>query len=194
MYKLAFPSEKIIEDYVFYQTSKYGECPITETYPSKVYRQLKLGAYGITDIVKIFVEPDRINVVVLELKNEPLKAAHLSQLCRYLTGVKKLCQRYKRLATNGDWLPVYIHGELAGPLEPNRDDFVFLANYLHENITIYDISLTMDCGFRAKNIGREWINEGDDFNSLKDVVREVYDCAIAAAEFNTPDLRIVEPS
>ena len=82
-----FDSESDMESAIF-QSMNDGECLPWNTSPHRVIkaeRQVKLGEYGIADIVAYVecMESGETWVEVVELKNTKLRADHLSQLARY---------------------------------------------------------------------------------------------------------------
>ena len=171
MTKLDFPSEKILEDYIFENITKYGDCPISGYEAFLSFRQFNLGAYGIPDIVKMVSRNDCMEITVLELKVEPLKPAHLAQLCRYVTGMNELVGKYKK------HLNIKVFGELAGPLELGND-LVFLADHVGHNITIHDLSLSMDDGLVSEQVPRGWTKTGSDAAD-KNLSKRIYQAFVA---------------
>lgn len=158
-FEIPFPSEQFIEDYVWSHLNEFRRCPIAGEECHLFYRQAELRGYGITDIIKISVWGNEIHVTVQELKNEPLKEAHVSQLCRYLTGLRRLVGRYRRI-TKGR--KVIFHGELAGPVNPQKNDLVYMLPALTSaNINLFGLSSTMSAGFTVEHIGAGWYNKGE---------------------------------
>jgi|SRR5690554_715522 len=173
MFKFEFPSEKRFEDYVWHHIQKYKECPITEEPVSFAYRQPALTGYGIADIIKVYVSPCELNVSVLELKNEPLKEAHLSQVAKYLSCIKDLMR--PALNINSQYFYVSLVAQLAGPFQKDRSDFPFLLSCL-KDIEVYDVCVSMERGFHSKPIEDGWRSTGrkisDRKRFRKDVVSE----------------------
>lgn len=60
----------------------------------KVYRQLRLGNYGIADLVGLDVNPEfngqKIIITVYELKKDQINIDTLSQAIRYVTGLSRI--------------------------------------------------------------------------------------------------------
>ena len=169
MYSLDFPSEKFIEDYLYAEMNGQMRCPVSGDGVDFVFRQLDLGGYGVTDIVRVGLSKESVAVTVVELKNENLKPAHLAQLCRYVTGLQSLAYKYRRAGN------IVVKGELVGPVDvDNENDLVFLANQINPNILIRKISLTMSDGFVSSDIGRQW-RKTSGFGNKKNMVRAIYE-------------------
>lgn len=147
--RIDFPSEKTIEDYIFESIKQDGACPLSGDAADRVWRQYEIPGYGIADIVKVWLIPNGIELTVLELKNEPLKEAHVGQLMRYMRALEKVAERASGTS-------VTVRGELAGPLDPQKGDLVYMLPYLPRQISVFEIFLSMDCGFVANPVGTEW--------------------------------------
>ena len=177
MKSIDFPSERVLEDYIFGEIIGGRECPISGHVSSLGFRQFHLGDYGIPDILKIRHQDGTIEITVLELKVETLKATHLAQLCRYVSGVESLVSRYKGRFN------IKVVGELAGPLDTSSD-FVFLCNHIGDHITIHDMSLTFDLGFKSTQAANTWGVIGGTAGDSKEFAREIYDTQIDIIEID----------
>lgn len=173
-HKLPFPSERAIEDYVFDHICEHQQCPITEQEFQLVFRQVNLGPYGIADIVKVDYSPDAIYVTVLELKNELLNPSHVAQLARYIAGLNHILGPYGGLLQTKTGVSLSIFGELAGPFDKNANDLPFLSDILEDRISIYDLSLTYDEGFKSDFIESGWTKTLPKQKPLKKQIREVF--------------------
>lgn len=167
MSKIQFKSEKDMEDHLYNEFQEHCEISVNSGEDSlpedslisqistgildSVKRQVKIGNYGIADIViksKILAGMDvEINCfTIVELKNVTLESTHLIQLIRYMKG-------FSRLSPNAE-----IYGVLIGTNMGNGD-WVYLLDYV-KNINVYTIKIP------EENLGienhREYIltNEG----------------------------------
>lgn len=155
--KIEFPSEKVLEDYVYTKSREYGECVISGDAMDQIWRQMNIPGYGITDIVKAWFTPNSIELTVLELKNEPLKEAHVSQLMRYMKGLENMVSNYSERK-----LRVDVYGQLAGPFDPNKGDFAYMLAHLSQQVSVYELSLDVETGFYAEQIEADWRSQGED--------------------------------
>lgn len=172
MSSVPFPSEKFVEDYIFDFIRREKECPLSGMNVTSSVRQYEIKGYGITDIIKIEVSPYSVDVTILELKNETLKESHLGQLARYMRGADRVANRYRRFLPN-DW-DINIRGELAGPFDSSSNNLVYLSELLQEKISIYELSLSMQDGFRSSDIGSGWFNHGENLAAHKQIVKKVF--------------------
>lgn len=85
---ISFDSEKIFEDYLLYHSEFFRET--WGLHDAGIYRQMRLGKYGIADIVCAETLPSEatggipeLQVTIFELKNTVLSASHIAQICRY---------------------------------------------------------------------------------------------------------------
>lgn len=169
--EINFPSEKFIEDYVF-DCIERGACSITDEQYDIVMRQVSLGVYGIADIVAANVDFSHksnqifIEIVVYELKNEPLKSRDYGQLSRYMSCIKYWLDRYSDKLKYETYLSV--RGVLAG-LKSREDDFVLLNKYICQSIDTFYLSLDMRDGFNSSEVGREWYRAGRSLNDVKSI-------------------------
>lgn len=154
MMYVPFPSEQAIEDYVYHSLTEQCWDPILHCeFTGAVFRQLDVPGYGIVDLLTVEEVDSSIDFIVFELKNEPLKEAHVTQLCRYLTGVRRTLQRYKRRLFKD--APMRLRGVLAGPFDPHKNDLVFLAQEI-PTVQMYSLSLSFAAGFCSEPAGSNW--------------------------------------
>ena len=171
MNKIDFPSERFIEDYVMECLVNDGECPLTGDRSDMAYSQVRLGVYGVADIVKIETDNEVMKVTILELKNQPLKLKDLAQLGRYMKGVEQVVERYTRRIKN--CIEIEVFGELVGPTTADSHELDYISGVL-KNISIYSIELTMENGFTSKHINQNWRYSKPNIK-LQPIVRQVYD-------------------
>lgn len=173
MHEIPFPSEKFIEDYVFESINENAQCPVSGQDVDYVLRQHEITGYGVSDLIKICVRDSNIYITVLELKNEPLKEAHLSQLARYMRGIQRQLHRYQKIGYQ-----IHIDGELAGPVRSDKDsDFVFLIGRLTD-ISVYKIKLSMAQGFEAERVSTSWFNSSENLSGAYPVIKDLINSGI----------------
>lgn len=168
--EVQFPSEQFIENYIEKRITEDGCCPASGMEVDLHFRQLEIKGYGISDLVKVEYSEGHIDVTILELKNRQLKESDISQLARYMRGLERLLTKYQRRFRNFSF---GISGELAGPLDVQSTDFVFIIGRL-EDITVYGLELSLDHGFKSTEIGSDWFNHGEDWKSTRAAAREVF--------------------
>lgn len=177
--RVPFPNEETIERFVAEQIDTNLHCPISQEDVFDYVRQHSIQGYGVADIIKIHATKDRAWLTVLELKNKPLNETHLTQLTRYMVGLKRQARRYEdRFDIKFD-----IYGELAGPLNPGGD-FVFLAEHLSDEISVYELSLHMDRGFTSEPVCRGWFNTNEDLAGGKKLARLCFDALTEKIEYD----------
>lgn len=165
-----FPSERVIEDYVFAKIQETRECPISGNCVDLCLRQHEIKGYGIADLINISIDPWSVDVTVVELKNEILKESHLSQISRYMTAISRQLRRYQRHSTRS----INVFGQLAGPFSLEANDMVFLLEQI-PSISVYALSLTMAEGFQSKEISSGWHRTTENLLGAKPLVRRAYE-------------------
>lgn len=172
-----FPSEQAIEDFVCEELQTRSRCPISKDHVSDFCRQYKITGYGRTDILKIYAEPTCVCLTILELKNTPLTGEHLSQLARYMVGLRRQAARFTKRFD----IDVYINGELAGPISKNPGDWVYVTDIIGQDITVYNISLDMRSGFQSRPVGC-WYNMSENRRGGKWLARKCMEAMKAEQE------------
>lgn len=156
---IEFPSEEVIESYVHEQVSSGNLCPITDEQYESSFRQVSMGRYGRADLVRTqYLGCDTHLIQVVELKNFPLKASDICQLCRYMRAMEKAMSEYM-----GDGFEV--SGILAGPIDARNSELSWVIENL-TNIDVYDISCSLEHGFQAELIPEGWHYSGEDLSGL----------------------------
>jgi len=131
--------------------------------PSRSFRQLRLGNYGIADLVtfdkshyKIQDEiVAEVTITIYELKKDQIKLDSLVQLCRYMKGVKRYFGARGCQLKYSD-----IRGVLIGK-SLNVDDWVYLTDHIQEKIDFYTYEYSIDgMSFEHKNCDFHLIEEG----------------------------------
>lgn len=148
-----FDSEKDFEDYVCEKLKDNAECPITGHVPDYVFRQKKIGKYGIADLVYVNISPGisrsdglktvEIDISVIELKNTPLQVSDYIQLKRYMHGINTVLDKYARRGFN---FFSSVTGVLAGR-ESVQDSFVFFDAV---GVEVYFCDISPDQGFSSE--------------------------------------------
>jgi len=169
MFKLDFPSEKFIEDYLEYCMAAHAVCPIDDRNVDHFLRQHEIKGYGRTDLIKFYISPGLLEVVILELKNEILNELHLAQLARYLVGAKWQAKRYARRFPGYE---IEVRGQLAGPFDPSANDLVWSLEQT-QGIEAFSISLDMESGFRAEEIQKGWHKTNQDLRGAMPIAEEL---------------------
>lgn len=91
---ISFDSENELESHIFNAYQKTGINPIDHTQPDRLIRQLRIGGYGIADLVGFSLSPmwtdgsQDLIVYVYEVKKELITARAFEQVCRYATGLE----------------------------------------------------------------------------------------------------------
>lgn len=167
MFNVNFPSERFIEDYITHQLESTGLCPIDLIEVDNFVRQHEIKGYGRTDLIKFRKSPGLLEVIIVELKNEPITEMHLSQLARYMVGARRQAARYQRRFPGYE---INVRGQLAGPFDPSIGDFVWLMDVI-EGIEVYSLSVCMSDGFRSEEITSGWHKKGEDLKGAKPIAK-----------------------
>jgi hypothetical protein len=191
MIQIDFPSEKVIEDYIYKSLYEDGVCPISGEFFDLCFRQHQISSYGIPDIIKIQASFDGIQVVILELKNVPLKENHLTQLCRYIAGAKKLACRYERLFPGCP--EISVRGELAGPYDPTESDMVWLLE-LVDDVSVYSLNLDIGKGFSSSLVGKGWSYSSEQKKAKPSLIRLISGKVSESTDEEFGPLRLVTKS
>jgi hypothetical protein len=134
---ISFDSEKDMEDAMF-ENIQEMECIPWVAYPMEfchAERQVRLGAYGIADIVVKSKHPHtgKIFIDVIELKNTKLKLEHVAQVARY----KSFFSEANNVAVN-----FHLVGLKTLPSDGN-ECFIFQEI---EWLSVYEISFDFNSG------------------------------------------------
>ncbi len=155
--------EKNLEDIIFETDNKtlHSRGLFIE---GKKRRQIRLGNYGIADIIthrikrtylsENYTEPSLL-FNVLELKKDKIDAGTLLQATRYCKGLERYIQQRKPL------LDLEFKVTLIGK-EVCHSDFIYLADIMH-NLNVYTYKYEFD-GIRFRNESRYFLSE-EGFNN-----------------------------
>jgi len=144
--------------------------------PGIILRQPALSGYGKMDLINIsyrgnnangFLKDEELkrlwNIDIIELKRGKLCFNELSQLCRYMTGVKRYLIHNKRKYIKESF---QIRGVLIGKEIEESGDFVYLLNRLGmTNIDIYTFSLDYKKGLSFNYVWDEWYNKNENIDN-----------------------------
>ena len=170
---IPFPSESAIEDFIYKKIVTERFCPVSSMDIDYILRQPRLGAYGIADLIKIVLTRNpyetTLDIVVMELKNEPLKPRDLAQLTRYMSGVKHMVSSYCSRMNIG----LAISGELVGT--GFEEDFVYILEHLTDDIDCYTLNITIEEGLDVNLLESGWYKTASNRRDVSKVVREIYE-------------------
>ena len=127
----------------------------------KMFRQVRLGTYGIADLVDVSIQSAIYNgmrlrylcVDIIELKRGVIDYSALGQACRYLTAIKELRQSIN----HKKFYEYNFHITLIGSKFDNKDDdsFVFLYNELNDVVDAFTYNYTFN-GISFNHISHDW--------------------------------------
>lgn len=113
----------------------------------KIIRQFNLPGYGVIDLVAIPINYEEdVTIDIYELKRDKIDVNALMQLCRYLKGFKNYIEKFKRDGKIRKNRNININGYLIGKEIEESGDFVYLMNYISENISVYTYGLSIENG------------------------------------------------
>lgn len=90
-------------------------------------REFNLSPYGYPDFLHAEKAGSILYVNILEIKNNPLSASNISQLCRYVTGVKRAFAINEYLC-----IECIINATLLGPSIAMSSDMPYLVNEISD--------------------------------------------------------------
>lgn len=118
-------------------------------------RQVRVGNYGIADLVTLIRFEKTIYVNIYELKKDVVNIDTLIQCSRYAKGIKG----YMNSRFRG--CRVHVHCTLIGRYIDENSDWVYLFNSVIENTTIYTYKYGIDgLNFELHNMNYSLTNEG----------------------------------
>jgi len=138
-------SEKELEDMICLENRSFLEERGLDFPHEKLIRQLNLGVYGISDLIGISYERESedvvtsISIYVYELKKDHINQATLTQVSRYISGLK----RYFSDLSIFENIEVKFMPVLIGSGVDLTGNFVYMLE-LVENIEVYTYSLKID--------------------------------------------------
>lgn len=143
-------NEKELEDYLVDDChelggKKYFHDSITGEMFADEVRQLKIGAYGIADIVRLNYHDQRntFQVQITELKKGILNKDGLFQICRYKRGLERYVSALKK--HKGISFEVEFFGVLCGSGIELSTDFVYAAEQV-DWLELYTFSICIEHG------------------------------------------------
>lgn len=127
----------------------------------KMFRQVRLGTYGVADLVDVSIEYEinecsrlrSLYVEIIELKRGVIDYSALGQACRYLTAVKELSESIN----HKKFYECNFHITLIGSkLDVKGDDsFVFLYNELNDVVDAFTYNYALN-GINFNYIAHHW--------------------------------------
>lgn len=120
----------------------------------KKVRQLKIGNYGIADVVTVVrnYEVNRLTITIYELKKDTIGVNTFMQAIRYAKGIDSWIRKNKKFEYD-------IRFGLVGKVIDFNTDFIYLAD-IYENIELYTYEYEFD-GIHFKHHRRYSLtNEG----------------------------------
>lgn len=115
--------------------------------PSLLFRQLRIGKYGIADIVTVKRKLHKLDsgehiplvtVTVFELKKEKINLNSLVQIFRYIKGI----ERYLQIRGTGS-CSVKIKGVLIGKTMNLNGEWLLMSQYLGQLVEFYSYDYTI---------------------------------------------------
>lgn len=125
--------------------SKLTERGLDAERPTKLFRQLKIGNYGVADIVTVEKRIElhkgkfssKLYITVYELKRNDVNLESLVQIFRYIKGIDKYLEK-----RGWNYRDYEISGILIGK-SVNNDDWVYMLEHI-KDIYIYTYRYTVD--------------------------------------------------
>jgi hypothetical protein len=138
--------EKNLEDIIFETSS--DDLGNRGLYVSgKRFRQLRIGNYGIADMVTIDKDylnyPDStysvINITVFEFKKKLINTDTLAQASRYIKGIKRYFYKHEKFINKEINFKIILVGKTIS----KGDDFTFLSDFI-EHLEVYTYEYNFD--------------------------------------------------
>ncbi len=126
-------------------------------------RQVRLSTYGVADLIEI-VGAHVIQINIIELKKGELSSKDYTQLCRYMTAIKRL------VSIQG--IDITVSGTLIGKSIKQEGDFCFLINEGRISVYTYEFDLEKGLVFNRSN-GWHRPDEGEE-GSLNKLIHGAY--------------------
>jgi hypothetical protein len=163
MAKVVFDSEQELEDYICEHLENNWN-PIDGSRIHWYGRQVKLGPYGIIDLMTVNYDPDGswMGINIIELKKDVITVKAIAQLARYIKGVLHYFE------INDTEMDLSVSGQLVAPKFELSDDTVFLSNLVGE-IEFYTIDFDLNEGISFKESAKLWGKTNPDFAEFKEM-------------------------
>jgi len=154
--------------------------------PGILMRQFVLKGYGKIDLLhlsfhkeydwtgKKTVLNNYLEITVIELKRDKLSYNEVGQLARYMKGIKNYYDGLKEVLTKG--FCIRVKGILIGKTIDAQSDFVYMMNYMGNDIDLYTYELNYKTGleFEYKSF-MDYFNPGQEIESTKlDFLKSTY--------------------
>ena len=154
--------EKNLEDIIFNTSSANLQKRGLIVY-GKRYRQLRIGNYGIADMVTIQhhpgneIEHRHIDINVFEFKKNKLDLNSLAQACRYIKGIQLYLEKRKKFQD----IFIKYNIVLVGKTLEYTGDFLYLCDYIQDDLDVYTYDYDFD-GIKFTN-QYGWVITNDGF-------------------------------
>lgn len=118
-------------------------------------RQVRIGNYGIADLITLDRLEKVIHINIYELKKDAVNIDTLIQCARYAKGIKRyLNKRFKDCV-------VYVDCVIIGRYIENNSDWVYLFGSVIHSTSVYTYNYGLDgLNFELHNMNYSLINEG----------------------------------
>ena len=118
-------------------------------------RQVRIGNYGIADLITMRRDESIIQIYVYELKKNVVNIDALIQCSRYARGIRSYLT--KRFPT----CKIFVDCVLIGARIDESSDWVYLFNESLKNVSVYTYKYELNgLKFKAINMNYSLINEG----------------------------------
>lgn len=162
MAKITWESEKELEDFIFKAMQEKNYDPIVDQQIDWSGRQIRIGAYGVADIVTVSYCPDpyepSISITVYEIKKDQINTRAFGQVSRYMKGVK----HYFEISYPDQIINVY--GVLVGTCLADDDSSKFLIDAC-EDISVYLARMSLESGVDFTD-SNGWVRTEPDFGDF----------------------------
>lgn len=172
MAEVSFESEKELEDYIVEYINENNYNPVNGDDVLFLERQVDLGAYGIIDILLVNIEPDgkdefTVTYTILELKKERIDEKTITQISRYIIGLKQFL-----LEKRNSHIKWRINGQVIATKVDNNNGTGFLIDIV-SSIDCYLAAFDLNTGMKFTR-NYNWKRESD-FTSIADGLQSKID-------------------
>lgn len=155
--------EKDLESILYYAPQlKIKERGLSCFVYDTIFRQVSLGAYGISDLITVKYVNKFVYINIYELKNKVLSAAVFWQILKYIKGVNHFLSNFNLSNHN-----IIVRGIMIGRTIDAAGEFCFLPT-LNSNIHIYTYDYNYD------GILFNYINDIYERSNFKDIDLEQF--------------------
>ena len=105
---------------------------------TKAFRQLRIGGYGVSDIINVTKVGQNLHINIIELKKDKVSMSAFLQAVRYYKGIR----RY--LEFRNKTFDVIWHITLIGSEIDANSDFIFLSDFIEFRLSLVSYSYDVD--------------------------------------------------